>query len=139
MVALNPRNCTSDPPPPQRFCNSFYLVTSYPAEYIGRVPPNSSPPNYVQEDTDLHPNREHLESTLDTLYTAAGGSIPGQLPVMTYYHGFESGPVVFSGFPVWYFQKAQGQALVDFVLHDIWGLSKQSTTTAAVASRRRSH
>jgi hypothetical protein len=30
-------------------------------------------------------------------------------------------PVVFSGFPVWYFQKAQCQQLVDFVLHDIWG------------------
>jgi hypothetical protein len=137
IQVLSARTCASDPPPPQRFCNSFYLVTSYTAEYIGRVSGFESPPNFVQEDTDPLPDKEHLESTLDTLYTAAGGVMPGPLPVMTYYHGFETGPVVFSGFPIWYFQKAQCQKLVDFVLQDIWGLAKQPTTAAAVASRRR--
>ena len=138
IQVLSSRTCGSDPPPPQRFCNSFYLVTSYSAEYIGRVPGQFSPPNIVVEDADPHAIKVRMESTLDTLYTAVGGSMPSPLPVMTYYHGFESGPVVFSGFPVWYFQKAQCQQLVDFVLHDIWGLSKQApATTAAMASRRR--
>ncbi|HET9328161.1 MAG TPA: hypothetical protein VFQ05_15445, partial [Candidatus Eisenbacteria bacterium] len=138
MSVLNPRTCVSDPPPPQRFCNSFYLVSSYPAEYIGRVAGFASPPNFVQEDTDPHPVKVRLESTLDTLYSAIGGSMPAQLPVMTYYHGFESGPVVFSGFPVWYYQRRQGQKLVDFVLQDIWGLTKEpAANRAAVASRRR--
>jgi hypothetical protein len=137
MVSLNPRTCTSDPPPPQRFCNSFYLVTNYQAEFIGRTPPNSSPPNLIREDLDPRSNHEQLESTLDTLYAATGGTMPRPLPVMTYYHGFESGPIVFSGFPIWYFQRAQCRELVDFVLHDIWGLAKHPTTTATVASRRR--
>jgi hypothetical protein len=140
MNVLQPKNCTSDPPPPLRFCNSFYLLPSYPAEYIGRNPAFGSIPNFIQEDTDPRPNHEQLESTLDTLYTVAGGSVPGVLPVMTYYHGFHSGPVMFSGFPVWFFQKQQATKLVDFVLQDIWGLSKKggaaiSTTTPLVRQR----
>src|SRR5262249_18148890 len=125
--------------PPFRFCNSFYLLTAYMAEFIGRVPPNGSPPNYVQENTDPRPNHEQLESTLDTLYIGIGATMPGPLPVMTYYHGFESGPVVFSGFPLWYFQRSQVVALTDFVLHDIWGLNRQGGAGAATvtASRRR--
>ncbi len=72
------------------------------------------------------------------LYTAVGGSMPGALPVMTYYHGFESGPVVFSGFPVWYFRRDQCQRLMDFVLQDVWGLDKHGAAASApVASRRR--
>ncbi|HET9233156.1 MAG TPA: hypothetical protein VFP10_03355 [Candidatus Eisenbacteria bacterium] len=138
MSILSPRTCASDPPPPQRFCNSFYLVAGYPAEYIGRVAGQSSPPNYIWEDFDSRPNQERLESTLDTLYSAIGGSMPAQLPVMTYYHGLESGSVVFSGFPVWYFQKAQCQKIVDFVLQDIWGLAKQpASVTTAMTTRRR--
>ena len=53
---------------------------------------------------------------------------------MTYYHGSESGSVVFSGFPIWQFQRSQCAALVDFVLQDIWGLLPRSTQ---VASRSR--
>jgi hypothetical protein len=136
---LQGRTCATDPPPPQRFCNSFYLLTSYTAEFIGSPSRSSSKPNYIQEDVDPRPNKEQLESTLDTLYLAAGGTLPSPIPpVMTYYHGFESGPVVFSGFPPWYFQRAQCQKLFDFVLQDIWGLTKTTgTTAAAVASRRR--
>ena len=134
---LQARTCTSDPPPPLRFCDPFFWQRPYPAEFIGRVPPSSSPPNYVREDADPRPNHERLESTLDTLYLAVGGSMPGPLPVMTYYHGFESGPVVFSGFPIWYFQRVQCQAIVDFVLQDIWGLSRRSGASAMVAASRR--
>jgi hypothetical protein len=122
MVSLSPRTCTSDPPPPERSCNgSFYLVASYPAEFIGRTPPFSSPPNYIREDVDPSPDVIREESTLDTLYTAVGGAMPGPLPVMTYYHGTQSPQMVFSGFPLWYFQRRQVIELIDFVMQQIFG------------------
>jgi hypothetical protein len=140
MSVLLGRTCATDPPPPLRVCNSFYLVPSYGAEYIGRNPAFGSVPNWIQEDTDTRPNHEELASTLDTLYMAAGGSIPGVLPTMTYYHGFQSGPVVFSGFPFWFFQKQQATKLVDFVLQDIWGLQKAGgpavLTTTPIARQK---
>src|SRR4030095_12709489 len=61
------------------------------------------------------------ESTLDTLYAATGGSMPGPLPVMTYYHGTQSPQMVFSGFPIWYFQRKQVIEMVDFVVQQIFG------------------
>ncbi|HET9328208.1 MAG TPA: hypothetical protein VFQ05_15685 [Candidatus Eisenbacteria bacterium] len=121
MSVLSPRTCLSDPPPSQRFCNSFYLVSSYPAEYIGRVAGQSSPPNFIWEDMDQDPNVFREESTLDTLYAAIGGSMPAQLPVMTYYHGRQTPQMVFSGFPLWYFQRRQVIELVDFVMQEIFG------------------
>jgi hypothetical protein len=139
MTVLRGRTCATDPPPPLRSCNSFFLLPSYSAEFIGRTVFGSAP-NWIQEDADPRPNHEQLESTLDTLYMAAGGTMPGTLPTMTYYHGFQSGPVVFSGFPFWYFQKQQATKLVDFVLQDIWGLSRASgpaiLTTAPLARQK---
>jgi hypothetical protein len=120
MVSLNPRTCTSDPPPPQRFCNSFYLLASYPAEFIGRTPGNSSPPNYIREDVDPRPDFVREESTLDTLYAATGGAMSQPLPVMTYYHGGQTPQMVFSGFPLWYFQRKQVIELIDFVMQQIF-------------------
>ncbi len=127
MQLLGPRTCGSDPPPPQRFCNSFYLVTAYPAEFIGRVPPNASPPNFIREDADPNPDVFREESTLDTLYLGIGGSMPGALPVMTYYHGFQTPQMVFSGFPLWYFQRKQVIEMVDFVMQRIFGLPRDPT------------
>lgn len=112
----------------------FGPARPYFAEYLGRLPSFGSPPNRVVEDADPWPNHERLESTLDTLYLAPVSSPDGPLPVMTYYHGVESGPVVFSGFPIWFFRRAQCAALVDFVLQDIWGLSRAGP---AIAGRQR--
>jgi hypothetical protein len=58
---------------------------------------------------------------------------------MTYFHGFECGSVVFSGFPIWFFQRSQVATLVDFVLTDSWGLRCESGSggSATVASRSR--
>ena len=117
-LVLSPRNCVSDPPPPLRTCNSFYALQSYTAEFLFR-------PNAVLEDVDPRPNHETFVSVLDTLYLASGGSAGGPWPVMTYYHGSQSAPMVFSGFPIWYFQRQQCQEVSDFVLQDIWGLSKR--------------
>ena len=43
---------------------------------------------------------------------------------MTLYHGPGSAGVVFSGFPVWYFKRPQGIAVIDWVLQSYWGLSR---------------
>jgi hypothetical protein len=122
MQVLNPRSCLTDPPSPLRVCNSFYLLANYQAEYIGRVPPFGSIPNFIREDADSTINGVREESTLDTLYLASGGSMPSPLPVMTYYHGFQSPQCVFSGFALWFFRRAQVIQLSDFVLQDIMGL-----------------
>src|SRR5690242_18891072 len=107
MQDLAGRTCTSDPPPPQRFCNSFYLVASYAAEFIGRGPPLRSPANFVSVYVDTDPDIINEQSSLDTLYMAEGKTMPGLLPVMTYYHGGQTPQMVFSGFPLWYFQRKQ--------------------------------
>jgi hypothetical protein len=124
---LLPRTCATDPPSPLRDCGPFYLIGTYTAEFLFR-------PNAIVEDVDPRPNHETPMSALDTLYMALGGTTGGRFPVMTYYHGSQSAPLVFSGFPVWYFQRQQCQALTDFVLQDVWGLSKQPTV-AQVSSR----
>jgi len=132
---LTARTCATDPPPPLRTCDSFYLPQTFPAEFL-------SQPNAIVEDVDPRSNHEQLQSTLDTLYMVIGPS--GQAPVMTYYHGTEGGSVVFSGFPIWHFQRTQCAALTDFVLQDIWGMTRQAPQAAGaqrstvVSSLRRS-
>jgi hypothetical protein len=96
------------------------LVGYYPAEYLGRSLGFASPPNFITEDADPDPDVFHEESTLDTLYLATGGSMPGPLPVMTYYHGFQTPQMVFSGFPLWFWQRRQVIELVDFVMQQIF-------------------
>jgi hypothetical protein len=44
---------------------------------------------------------------------------------MTLYHGLENAPFVFSGFPLWYFSRAQAIQLGDWVLHDLWHLPRE--------------
>jgi hypothetical protein len=110
---LSPRTCSSDPPSPLRDCSSFYLVSYYTGELMGTI---SAPlPNSIVEDADPS-GAVRMESTLDTLYFCLGGTAPYGRPIMTYYHGFESPQVVFCGFPLWHFQRAQARALAAFVL-----------------------
>jgi hypothetical protein len=70
--------------------------------------------------------------------------MPGRLPVMTYYHGLQSPEMVFCGFPLWYFQRAQVIKLADFVLQEIFklpappaGARGPTGPAPAMASRRR--
>ena len=49
---------------------------------------------------------------------------------MTYYHGRENAPLVFSGTSIWDFRRSDCVALVDFVLARLWGLSKSTPTYA---------
>jgi hypothetical protein len=70
---------------------------------------------------------EDGQSVLDSLYrmdTFQLPPTPAKRVCMTYYHGVENPPVVFSGFDLWSFVRDDCQALVDFVLQDVWGLPK---------------
>jgi hypothetical protein len=119
---LGPRSCTSDPPSPLRTCDSYYLIGLYSAEFMGTL--GTIGTNNIVEDADPDLDIVREESTLDTMYFTVGGTTPYGRPVMTYYHGFESPQMVFSGFPLWHFQRAQARALGDFVLRDIFGLPR---------------
>jgi len=101
----------TDPLPPLRTGN-FYL-TAYPAEVLSK-------PNDIVEGAATA-----RASTLDTLYETQGGAIGSGWPIMTLYHGSENSMFVFSGFPIWYFQRSQTIDLVDFVLQRAWGLSRK--------------
>jgi hypothetical protein len=106
----------TDPLPPLRTSN-FYL-TAYPAEVLSKS-------NEIVEGAAGDPARNHPISTLDTLYETQGGAIGSGWPIMTLYHGGENSMFVFSGFPIWYFQRSQTIDLVDFVLQRVWGLSRK--------------
>ncbi len=103
---LREKTVATDPLPPlRRYASQFYL-TSYPGETLNL-------PNVVAD--------------LDTLYFATGGDMQGAvLPVMTLYHGPDSGPCIFSGFPLWYFQRGQAIQVADHVLQRIWGLPRRA-------------
>jgi hypothetical protein len=105
------KSIDTDPLPPLRGGN-FY-ATAYAAEVLSK-------PNIIVEG--FAPD---AISTLDTLYETQGGEIGSGWPVMTLYHGGENAPFVFSGFPIWYFQRSQTIQLVDFVLQRVWGLERR--------------
>jgi len=132
---LTPRTCDADPPSPLRGCNSLYLLSSYTAEFLGTQASAGS--NFITEDADPDPDRFREESTLDTLYVSYGGTVPIGRPIMTYYHGFETPSMVFSGFPLWYFSRPRVQALADFVLQDIFGFTRNAPTVVPVPARTR--
>ena len=55
---------------------------------------------------------------------------------MTYYHGFQSPQMVFCGFPLWFFQRAQVVELSDFVLQDIFGFTQRRFHSARASDAR---
>ena len=116
-AVLAARTTRTDPLPPERTSSAFYSGL-----FAGEV---LSQPNPILEDLGSDPDQPVLVPMLDTLYFATGGDAGQSMPIMTYYHGREGGPVVCSGFPLWYFQRAQAIQLADFVLQRIWGLSRQ--------------
>jgi hypothetical protein len=112
------RTLTSDPLPPLRSNNAFY-ATDYPGEVL------SQPNRIVEEVGRDEDGRPQMASVLDTLYFATYGDAGPNEPIMTFYRGAECGSVVFSGFPIWYFQRAQAIQLADFLLQRVWGLSRR--------------
>ncbi len=129
---------------------SFYRTNAfYVLEYL-------SQPNSIIEDVNASPVIVQEVATLDTLMRTeaalaqsfqayeVGGLIPGTntpkpnsvigTPVMTYYHGLEFPAAVFSGFDLWSYQRGQCVGLVDFVLQEIFHLTK-GPVPAAVPAR----
>ncbi len=122
-----------DVAPPTRIVsqqNRFYTYNSREVEYL-------TTQNHVREDIDPDPAVIRTASVLDTLMILEGGNLKNsidprtgalvhQSAAMTYYHGLENAPVVFSGFNVWSYSRTDCLTLVDFVLQRIWGLPRQN-------------
>ena len=119
-AALHRRTPDTDPIPPMRLPSqaSLFYPTSGANEFV-------SAPNEITEDGT---------PALDTLYevTSASAGID-HAPAMLYYHGHDNTPFVFTGFDLWSWSRTDCQALVDFVLGDVWQLPKSAP--AAGASR----
>ena len=115
-AVLTQKTAATDPLPPLRTAGQFYSTLFY-SEYL-------SQPNTILERIPGGAD-DSLASTLDTLYETVGGLSGTGFPMMTVYHGSENGPVVFSGFPLWYFQRAQAIELTDFVFQHIWGMTRR--------------
>lgn len=110
------RTAATDPLPPLRTVSAFY-TSSYYAEYL-------TAPNAILEAPPDDPGGM-VSATLDTLYETLSGLSGTGHPVMTVYHGTDNGQIIFSGFPIWYFQRSQSVDLVDFVLQRMWGLTRR--------------
>lgn len=126
---LNPKSVFTDGEPPLH-------AGSYPGEYTAEHIYRNT---FIREDYNDDPEAISEYSTLDTLYLTRGGAAPINAPVMTYYHGRENQPMVFSGFNFWYWRRTQCIQLVDWVLQGVWGIQRDPTAprspSAAVAAR----
>lgn len=121
------RTAATDPIWPERGFGSFYNA-EYEAEYLTK-------PNSITEQVRINADSVATVSMLDTLYYTSGQNAGN--PVMTYYHGVQNGPFLFSGFPLWNFQRAHAQALGDWVLQKLWGLSPSAPSAPSGAARLR--
>jgi hypothetical protein len=108
--------------------------------------------NEIVENVSADPDSQDIVSTLDTLMVVRGsGSLPPNTPnlddpqhynenvVMTYYHGYESPPFVFSGFDLWSAARPQLIQMVDFVLQGVWGLQRQPIDRNGANALRAAH
>ncbi len=94
----------------------FFYQESQPGDGLTR-------PNDVIEDPD--PGVSPPKSVLDTLYESVGGQLGSGRPVMTIMHpGDGSQRQVYAGFQLWYWQRNQQIALLDWVLQKVWGLTR---------------
>jgi hypothetical protein len=111
---LEEKSADTDLMAPNRSNPSDFYRTICIAEFLTK-------PNAILERDPL---TGETVSTLDTLYETQGGAAGNGRPVMTLYHGPGSPGVVFSGFPVWYFRRPHGIAMIDWVLQTYWGLTR---------------
>jgi len=128
-VALRAKDPSRDPFPPNRTgqsSSSFYQTSTSGVEFL-----DPSVPNFIVEDIDPSVLGVNQQPVLDTLYT---GSTNTQVlgPVMTYYHGVQNAPFVFSGFPLWWLTRDDGRGLSRFVLSNIFGLNDPGQLPAHV-------
>ncbi len=134
--AMRQKSEIPDPLPPTREAAKapLFYGSSYPCEYLMEV-------NSILEDVDPDPAVSREIAVLDTLYQATGVVLLTNLPngtlvpapTMTYYHGGQSRQFVFSGFAPWIYARQDCIALVDFVLQDLWGLTRQAIDRGSFA------
>jgi len=103
---------------PNRTNQSDYFRSTFTAEALSKS-------NSVSEQLPGEPEGT-VSSPLDTLYYTVGGSLGSDRVLMTVYRGAEDAPLVFSGFPLWYFRRDQEIAILDWVLQRLWGLPRQN-------------
>jgi hypothetical protein len=123
----------TDPYPPNRaFIAGTFYQTQFDIEFL-------SGPNEIVEDTDPRPPHENFESALDSVFKATASSLqpdvgPGavQSVTMTVYHGQDNAQFIMTGFNIWNFRRSDCVALVDFVLQQMWGLTRGVPAPAAI-------
>jgi len=138
---LRRRSPATDPMPASRPASqtAAFYANFLDVAYVSR-------PNSIIEDVDPHPMGIDEQSTLDTLYAldaSAGNLHPSgettPRPIMTFYRGPSGPPTIVSGFAIWDLARPDAQALTDFVLGDLWQLSRQGkfARRAVALSERR--
>jgi hypothetical protein len=136
-TSLQFRAPATDPIWPYRSMGDYYVGNQTYSQF-GVCVEYITLENYITEMVPVlgHPDSTAERSTLDSLYLVYGPSYPDQMlqsrngegvnTVMTYYHGVDNTPLVFSGMSIWDFRKSDCLAIVDFVLGRIWGMSKNA-------------
>ncbi len=137
------------------FNTPVYPPTRFDAFY---QPGGNIPSEYLADATTITENIGGVDiPTLDTLLVVNGGLIDTQYPgnptwvtpLMTYYHptrrggpdatvGGIRGSVMTSGFAPWDFTRESCIQLVDFVLHDVWGMTRNASVARQMAAGSRS-
>jgi len=116
-TALRLKTPATDPVPPLRTAASFYPTT--------RAFEVLTLPEALVEGG---------ATVLDTLIRAYSSGLPGAPAVnaaMTIWHGAGGAPVIFSGFDLWSHARPDCVSLVDFVLQNEWGLSRDAMVSVA--------
>ncbi len=139
-TTLRLRSPATDPMWPNRGNGPEYY---YPPPFWSLTIEYLSKPNAILDDRNPSPQRTDVVQALDTLMVATSAMLPPQgsnpavdrivNPVMTYYHGPDCGPVVFSGFDIWTWTRADCVRLVDAVLTGLWGLPRSADAVGPAA------
>jgi hypothetical protein len=137
-VALLPRSPATDPPWPYRTVTDWY-VNNPPYTNVGIGTEYLTYRNDIVETVQVAPDLTQTYAALDTLYLAYGLQYPnimlqagqGVNVMMTRYHGSENAEMVFQGTSIWDYRRTDCQALVDFVLGQMWGLPKNAMVAAS--------
>ena len=125
---INPKSLAlGDTMPAWRTSSGDFYMTAFNIEAITQ-------PNRVIEDFDPDPELQDLHSTMDTIYVAQGGTLPGASPIMTVYHGADCPRVIVTGFDLWSYSRSSIKSVVDAVLQGMWGMNRRAPAMA-VSSR----
>jgi hypothetical protein len=148
---LNLKTASTDPlatEAPTRASSEFHR-RSITFEFLDRV--GFEEPNRIIENLSSDPDSSNEQSTLDTLYRVrvlvgeltdpTQPPYPGPDPAvnqqpffipMTNYRGrnLTKSEILFTGFPIWSLRREHGQAMVDFVLQNLWNMPKNPMARA---------